>query len=177
MAYDVKTWAKAKADYETGDFSVEKLGKKWGISDTAIENKIADEGWIKGKNKEKIEMGIAERNIAMFAKLGMTQEKVAEKMLEGILLPEATEKKLAELLKNSDEEEKAEDYYKNLTAIVKQLVNDRYLSLKYIQELNKMCGTLAPFKKELTGKEGSPLSASRMTKEQLIDALRNIVEK
>jgi len=181
MAYDVTTWAKAKAYYETGNYSIPEVGEKLGILHTAIENKIAQEGWIKGKNKEKIEAGIAERNIEMFAKLGMTQENVAEKIIEGVFLPDATAKKLAEYIQNNNPEneegEKNDDYFKQMAVIVKEMVNDKYLSLKYIQEFNKMCGTLAPFKKELTGKEGSPLHSSNMTKEQIVDILRRIAEK
>jgi len=138
MAYDVETWAKAKADYESGNFSVEKLGKKWGISDTQIENKIAKEGWVKGKNAPLIQQSIADKNIEAFAKANCTHKDIVDKMVAVIL---------------SDD--------------------DNRLRLSYIQEYNKMCGTLAPSKKEVTGEGGKDLIPN-MTKEQLLEKLRNI---
>ena len=43
MAYDAKTWAKVKADYETGNFSAPELSEKYTISEPAIKKHIVEE--------------------------------------------------------------------------------------------------------------------------------------
>ena len=112
MAYSAKIWAKVKADYESGNYSTIELREKFGITDRQIENKIASEKWEKGKNIPKIQQSIAEKNIALFAKLGMTDEDTVKRLVKGV--------------KNDDDN----------------------VSLRFIQEKNKMCGSLAPVKKE-----------------------------
>ncbi|MCP3683545.1 MAG: hypothetical protein GY861_12730 [bacterium] len=111
MAYSATTWAKVKADYESGNYSAPQLYEKYTISEIAIKKKIVDEKWEKGKNKEIIIQSIAEKNIELFAKLGMTQEKKAQMLING----------------TSD---------------------DNSIAIKFIQEINKMCGSHAPVKKE-----------------------------
>ena len=84
MGYSVTTWGKVRADYESGNFSADKLHQKYAISREAIIKNMVKNKWVKGKNKPAIIQGIAERNIAMFEKLGMTQEKVAELIKKGM---------------------------------------------------------------------------------------------
>ena len=98
MGYSASTWAKVKADYESGNYSKAQLHKKYTISEKAISNKLIKEGWVKGKNKPLIEQGIAERNIAMFAKHGMTQDKVVEKLVEGVLYGQKAMEELAKYI-------------------------------------------------------------------------------
>lgn len=42
-------WGAIRCEYETDGTSARKLGEKYGISHTTINNKVRDEGWVKGK--------------------------------------------------------------------------------------------------------------------------------
>lgn len=48
-------WGAIRREYETDGTSARKLGRKYGISHTTINNKIRDEGWVKGKKKVSTE--------------------------------------------------------------------------------------------------------------------------
>lgn len=90
MAYPESTWAKLKADYETGEFSAPKLEEKYNITQQAIWKKkerdaIKGIKWVKGKNATIIQQTIAEKNIAAFAKAGCTHQKVVDRVAEKIL--------------------------------------------------------------------------------------------
>ena len=82
MGYPASTWAKMKAEYETGNFSAQSLGEKWGISVKSVEKHIADDGWKKGKLKHKIELQAEKTAIEKFAALGMPEEKVFQKVCD-----------------------------------------------------------------------------------------------
>ena len=142
MAYPATTWAKVKADYETGNFTIEKLWKKYGIAAVTIETKIIKEKWIKGSSAPAIQQTIAEKNIAMFAKLGMTQEKLAIKLIEGVTISETTTKELADLVNEGTVD------LESILKMVPRLVDDRKLSLEYIKEINKCTGIHAPVKRD-----------------------------
>lgn len=157
--YTAKQWAAARADYETGNFTVAQISKMHGMHTRTIDGRLSKENWIKGKNRPIIEKSISDKNIALFANLGMPQEKVAKKIVEGIYCDEISLEKLAEYIaihhpKNKDEENGPKndytDFDKHVINLVKNFVGDKYLSLRYIQELNKMCGSYAPLKKDIT---------------------------
>jgi hypothetical protein len=78
MAYSVETWAKAKADYETGNYSVQALSIKYKISAPAIVKRSMNEKWVKGALKPIIEKTIQEKYIAAFAKAGIDETRIAE---------------------------------------------------------------------------------------------------
>jgi len=163
MSYSSAKWAEVKSDYEAGLLTIEKLSNKYSISRPAIVKKIMADEWEKGKHKSLIEQTIAEKNIEMFAKLGMTQERVAQTLIDGINLSQTTTKELVETLKESG----GDDLIKAITRVVPKLVDDRRVVLNYIQELNKMCGSLAPAKREVTGEGGSPLIPPGLSEEEL----------
>jgi len=142
MAYPATTWAKVKADYETGDYSVDKLHQKHTISREAIITKMVRKKWEKGKNAPIIQQTIAEKNIAMFAKLGMTTEDLAQKLINGLNTQEKAAKEIAEKINNSDVD--IEMY----TKLIPQILDDRKISLEYAKEIIKMIGVYAPAKKE-----------------------------
>lgn len=48
-------WGAIRREYETDGTSARKLGRKYGISHTTINNRIRDEGWIQGKKKDSTE--------------------------------------------------------------------------------------------------------------------------
>ena len=173
MSYSVKKWAEVKADYETGNFSAQKLHQKYSISLKAIINKMVKDKWIKGKSKPAIELGIAERNIAMFAKLGMTQENVAQKLIDGVDSANRSAQYIADQIKaNKDSDENIDTDW--LYKVIPQIIDDRKISLDYIKELNKMCGTLAPQQREISGKGGTELFGKGATREELANAIKGI---
>lgn len=143
MAYPAETWIKAKKDYETGNYSVCELGKKWGMSDTAIENKIADEKWIKGALKDKIEERIERDMIKLFAKKGFPPEKIIEKVLEGL---EAH--RTVRINENGDT----------------TVEPDHNARVKYIQEANKMMGNYSAEKQILSGDPNNPVTIQSITR-------------
>lgn len=85
MARPTKSqWAKAKSLYETGDYSIEGVGKMLGVSHTAVEKHMAKENWIKGKLQPQIEEKIEKTMIDKFAEQGLTPENVMAKIIEGM---------------------------------------------------------------------------------------------
>jgi len=84
MGYSAEVWARVKADYETGNFSVDALQKRYGISTATIDKHMAKEKWVKGSLKPVIEGKIKETTAQMFARIGLPREKVLKTILEGI---------------------------------------------------------------------------------------------
>ena len=95
----------------------------------------------------------------------MTQEKVVRKLIDGVESANRSADYLAQQIKNleesklaSDDDEEGEDKkvdYDWLIKLVPKMLDDRKIALDYLKELNKMCGTYAPIKKDVTsdGKE------------------------
>ena len=139
MAYPAKTWAKAKADYLTGDYSVKDLWKKHGIAEITIEKKIGIEKWEKGKLKEVIEKKIEESTAEMFARLGMPKEKFLEVILEGLKADRTYIKK----------DGSGEGFI--------EVEPDHTARAKYVTEVNKMTGGYTAEKKEIIGDPENPI--------------------
>ena len=51
MAYD---WNKIKAKYETGNYSMKDLSDEYGFNESYGHRKSSEEGWQKGKTKDKV---------------------------------------------------------------------------------------------------------------------------
>lgn len=51
MAYD---WNKIKAKYETGNYSMKDLSDEYGFNESYGHRKSSEEGWEKGKTKDKV---------------------------------------------------------------------------------------------------------------------------
>ena len=128
MAYTTKQWAKVKADYLTGNYSVEKLSKKYEISEPAISNKAKAEGWIKGQLKEKIEKKVEESTIEILARIGCTPEFRLKLLHEGLLADRT--------------------YVKGEYVEVEADHNSR---VKYHDIINKLTGSYTPEKVEHSG--------------------------
>ena len=58
--------------------------------------------------------------------------------------------------------------------LVNNIIDDKKLSLSYIQEYNKLCGNYAPSKKEITGKDGAALVPR--SKKEVMSELRKLLE-
>ena len=139
MAYPAKTWAKVKADYETGNFSVADLWKKYGIAEITIEKRIGNEKWKKGKLKKKIEEKIEESTLEMFARLGMPKEKFLQVIIDGLNADRTYIKK----------DGSGEGFI--------EVEPDHAARSRYVTEVNKMTGGYVPEKKEISGDPENPL--------------------
>lgn len=122
MAYPAETWAKIKADYETGNYSTEKLSEIYQISDPAIRLKAREDNWEKGRLKPKIEEQIERNMIKLFAKKGCAPEKIVEKIIDGM---------------DANRTINIGDGQSSIEA-------DHNARVKYIQEANKMMGNYSP---------------------------------
>lgn len=80
MAHSTKQWSKAKADYETGNFSVQELQKKYRISESSINKRIAKENWQKGKLKPVIEEEQRKRVLDALTEKGVDADMIADKI-------------------------------------------------------------------------------------------------
>ena len=140
-------WAKAKARYSTGDYSKEQVGDYLGVSDTAIDNRMAKDkksgnSWVKGELKAKIEKKVEESTIAMMARLNMPKERVVKEVLiEGL---EATNQKW---VKNPNYEEGAEGEAGEQWLLV--IYADHTSRAKYLDQYNKMTGGFTPIEKKI----------------------------
>ena len=162
MAYPAKVWAKVKADYETGNFSIDKLHEKHTISVDTLKRKISGEKWQKGKLKPIIEKKIEETTAQMFARLGLPKEKLLEKIIEG------TDADRTYIKKDGSGEGFVE------------VEPDHAARVKYITEINKMTGGYTPEKQEITAKntniEVTTDDLEGLSDEE-IEGLRKISEK
>ncbi len=141
MSYSTAKWGKVKYDYESGNLTIEKLSKKYSISEPAIFKKAREDEWEKGKHKEIIQQTIAEKNIEAFAK----QECGGDVVI----------KQIADTIKDSAE--------------------DKRILLSFIQEYNKMCGSLAPAKREVTGKDGTSLIPPGMSSQEVKEQIKELL--
>jgi len=133
MAYPAETWAKVKTDYETGNYSVLQLAKKYSISKKAIDKHLKEEGWVKGELKKTIQKKIEESTLELFVKRGMPRERIVELVVKGMIEPDMI---------------KFEGKGDQMMATP---VPDWKTRKDYIQEANKMTGGYAAEKKEITG--------------------------
>ena len=84
MALPADTWAQIKAEFETGNFSVEQLAKKYLISPATVKKRLYAEKWVKGRLKPLAEAKAAQTMVEKFAAIGLTPEKVMRVIQEGI---------------------------------------------------------------------------------------------
>jgi len=77
-------WAKLKADYETGDYSMRKLAELYDINRRTIESKAQTDRWMKGRLSSAIEEAAVNRAISLFSQLDLPQTEVFQKIKDGI---------------------------------------------------------------------------------------------
>ncbi|MCD8213395.1 MAG: hypothetical protein LUC34_05040, partial [Campylobacter sp.] len=105
MAYSIEKWERAKAYYESGQYSLAQISRKVGISKSKISERAKREQWEQGKNADYIEAKktiatkkgtqkgtiiqildeIAEeatRNLIFFQNSAIKNQKKANEMLE-----------------------------------------------------------------------------------------------
>lgn len=82
MAYDTETITKVGTHYESGDSSIRELVQKFNISAPTIESWIQKYKWVKGRLIHLKDEKKKENWIEIFARLGLTEEKVAKKVID-----------------------------------------------------------------------------------------------
>ena len=55
MAYSIEKWERAKAYFESGQYTLSQINQKTGISISKISERAKKEKWEKGKNSDYIE--------------------------------------------------------------------------------------------------------------------------
>lgn len=160
MGYSVRKWAVVRGHYETGNFSVKELGKKCGISERAIENRIskakeAGDPWIKGKLKPQIEAAVEKTTVEMFAEAGLQKSDMIQKMADGLQLGETTLRKMGDYLNQVIQSDTVVSS-RRMMGFAKQYITDMKTELDYAKEINRMTGWLAPAKIARTDPEGKP---------------------
>jgi len=78
--YPAKVRAKVRAAYEAGEGSARALSKAHSVPEPTIRFWMKQDKWKKGKLKKVIEKKIADKNISVAAKLGITPERVLKEL-------------------------------------------------------------------------------------------------
>lgn len=99
------------------------------------------------------------RNRRLFEEAGCTPEYVAKSMAEVIGDPGV---RLYDIRRDLHALGIVDGYLKDIMEKIKAYAGSKSLSLDYIKEYNRMIGNLAPSKREVTGKDGGPLTFSGM---------------
>lgn len=163
MAYPAKTWAKVKADYETGNYSVEQLWKKYGMSAISIEKRIGIDKkngnpWEKGKLKPIIEKQIEESVMEKLTRLGMPEDKVLMVMVEGL---EATYEKWK---KNPNYKKDAVDETgEKILEYDLEIYSDHQIRAKFFDMYCKIGGKYVE-RVKVSGDEENPLKVEVITR-------------
>jgi NCAIR mutase (PurE)-related protein len=137
MAYPAKTWALIKADYETGNYSIEDLQKKHKISHDTITTRCYKDKWVKGLLKPQIEKSIQNKMVEAFAKRGFDESRVAEiveamaKAEKTIIVPSGKEEQsgFADIIPDWQARDKAVTQYAKLTGSYAQEKADNRINI------------------------------------------------
>lgn len=188
MAFSAKCWADIRAWFESGQFRnvaeiQEKCKKRYGK--TPIERSIyahsEKEGWKKGSLKPEIEKKAQGYTIELFAKYGITSESIAQKLQQGINLPEESMKTIINQVQKISEEGPGPDNMKMLLDMVRNYLSDHRTALEYMKEYHKIVGSYAPIKREHTGKDGGPIQVvhrfAKMSDDELNSKIKLAMKK
>ena len=86
MAYN---WEEIKAKYETGKYSMRELSEEYGFNEKYALRKSKENGWVKGKSREKVEKEaskkVLEEEAEKEAKLRQEYEKILNNIRRGAM--------------------------------------------------------------------------------------------
>lgn len=140
MAYSEELWKILRTLYESGQYSSvpelrENCKKIWDKvkvpSQSAIEKRVADEGWNKHQLEPVIEEQIENATVKMFSELGMTRADAARRIIDGITLPDAGAQKIVNQIQAAIEQGESPMDERVFVAI-KNLVADYGVAHKYL---------------------------------------------
>ena len=165
QSYTQEQKAICRAHYENESMSIPQISERYNIPIPTLNKWSTVQKWEKGKFIDLFNKTQAEKNIEMFAELGKTPKDFAQRVADGAFQDRIAirdlKKHLTELLVNNGVEAD------NVTACVSEVV-DLFKecgdlagkSLGWVQEANKLMGTYAPTKRELTGADGAPIGGA-----------------
>lgn len=174
-------WAGAKADFELGKLKDAEISTKYKINPSTLRKAAITQGWKRGILQSHLEETIAEKNTRLFAKHGITSDKIAKIMAATIDSEPAKMKDIAgivdDLVRRVQATGRPDDAIRNeLLNAVRSYGANRAIVLQYIQELNRMLGTHAPVKREITGKDGGPVLVTSTFKNMSDAELENLIK-
>ena len=131
MAYSIEKWERAKAYFESGQYTLSQINQKTGISISKISERAKKEKWEKGKNADYIE---AKKTIA--EKKGKERENIIS------VLDEIADEKTKHLL-----------YFQNSAIKNQQKANELLEFAEDLSDLDAHSRITARNKETVLGKE------------------------
>ena len=131
MAYSIEKWERAKAYFESGQYTLSQINQKTGISISKISERAKKEKWEKGKNADYIE---AKKTIA--EKKGKERENIIS------VLDEIADEKTKHLL-----------YFQNSAIKNQQKANELLEFAEGLSDLDAHSRITARNKETVLGKE------------------------
>ena len=163
MGYSEEIISQARAEYESGYYSVKTLPvrNKYGISTRTVEKWVDKGGWVKGRHKPEIEERKAVALIDAFSQAGMPTDKAVSLTVTGMLA-------------GSDVAERMVKEYvvaggvvsEELTAVIQSYVTNLSVRQKYLDLYFKITGQIAPQVVEQRPPD-KPYDLSRLSDDEL----------
>lgn len=153
--YAQKLWDDCQRDYESGfDYSIAELSRMHPpLKQSAIRRHAKLHGWQRGRLAGQVKMERDKKTVEKFADLGLPEEDVLRRVIEGIKTGDEAVNAVKSMLERAAEEPGgAEEKLMSpgVQRIVRDMFNDMNVRFKYIQEYNRMVGGYAPLKRDVT---------------------------
>lgn len=151
--YSQKIWDACRRDYESGfDYSLAELSRMHPpLKDSAIRRHAKLHGWERGRLAGEVKMQLEKKTIDRFAALGLPQEEVLKRVIEGIQTGDEAVRAVKAMLERCSEDPNEESLLSSgVQRMVRDMFNDMNVRFKYIQEYNRMVGGYAPLKRDIT---------------------------
>jgi hypothetical protein len=165
--YTAKQKELYRSNYEVHGLSCAEISKKYEIPKETIEKWAREQKWQKGKDYDIFHKTQAQKNIEMFAELGVTPKDFAERVKSGALQDQIA---LRDLRKHTKEilqdagitaEPQVNKIATALIELFKECGDTSGKCLGWVQEAHKLMGLHAPQKRELTGPDGGPIGIAK----------------
>jgi len=165
--YSVELWATIRALYETGNFSslpclYQHCTTIFNPCPTlqAIKVKCANEKWCKASQREAIEEKKQQNYKELFAELGLTEHKMAEVMVNGVLCAEQMRNTIIEQFKTNGTEILSDPLQsKAMYDSLNSLFSDMRTAHKYLETCLRLSGANPSEKKTVTLKDSGDVVA------------------
>ena len=151
MAYSIEKWERAKAYFESGQYTLSQINQKTGISISKISEKAKKEKWEKGKNADYIA-----------AKTTIAEKKGKEKENIISVLDEIADEKTKHLL-----------YFQNSAIKNQQKANELLEFAEDLSDLDAHSRITARNKETVLGKE----PAAQITNAQQTQIQQIVIQK
>jgi len=175
--YPKELWAECQTEFESGKYkSLKEMFITCGQlvdnypSLSALDKRCTKYKWV--AKREEVYASIADKNRALFIKLGMTDEKAVGIMIEG--MTGGTEV-LDEIVKKMADNDTGLIDLQSIE-LIKQYLSSCPNRKGFVEMYHKMLGNYTARKTELTGKGGGPLrtKSEDLSKEDLANELKRM---